>query len=65
MLPRSATFAGLFAVLAPCLLAFVASDRPAARATSLEEPLLVDAAFSPESSTSTATDGGGDNRVSL
>ncbi|KAH8064306.1 hypothetical protein JL722_1169 [Aureococcus anophagefferens] len=61
----SATFAGLFAVLAPCLLAFVASDRPAARATSLEEPLLVDAAFSPESSTSTATDGGGDNRVSL
>ena len=51
--------------LAPCLLAFVASDRPAARATSLEEPLLVDAAFSPESSTSTATDGGGDNRVSL
>jgi len=61
----SATFAGLFALLAPCLLAFVASDRPAARATSLEEPLLVDAAFSPESSTSTATDGGGDNRVSL
>ncbi|KAH8072297.1 hypothetical protein JL721_3562 [Aureococcus anophagefferens] len=59
----SATFAGLFAVLAPCLLAFVASDRPAARATSLEEPLLVDAAFSPESSTSTATDGGGDNRT--